>query len=80
LLSEIYLVIVLVIALLGGGINKYKQIQICIKDSIPTSINFTSDQISFFGHVGLPYVKSLKDPHQTVVCRDVYGCNGAFGK
>jgi hypothetical protein len=37
LLTEIYLVVVLVIALLGGGTNKYKQIlQICIKDSIPT--------------------------------------------
>jgi hypothetical protein len=58
LLSDIYLVVVLVIALLGGGRNKYKQIQIYIKNSILTSINLTSDQIFLFGHMGLPYIKS----------------------
>jgi hypothetical protein len=58
-LSEIYLVVVLVIALLGGVTNRYKQIQICIKDSIPASINLTLD--SFFGHMGLPYIKSLTE-------------------
>jgi hypothetical protein len=40
--EKIDLVVVLVIALLGGQTNKYKQI-ICIKSSIPTSIKLTLD-------------------------------------
>jgi hypothetical protein len=36
--------------------NKYKN---CIEDNIPTSLNFTWDQISFVGHIGLTYIQSL---------------------